>query len=56
LRSPGRRAILRGRLGVVEVEELEKPVVKVKVAVAETRDCSKLAGWTLDVYWPGSKR
>jgi len=35
---PGSRAILRGRLGVVGVVELEKPVVKVKDEVAEVRD------------------
>jgi hypothetical protein len=47
---------LRGRVGVVGAVEFEKPVVKVKVEVAEVRDWDKLAGWTLDVYWPGSKR
>lgn len=35
---------MRGRVGVVAVVEFEKPVVKVKVEVAELSDCCKLAG------------
>ena len=44
LRRPGRRATSRGRRGVVGVEELEKPVAKVKVDVVETKNCCRFAG------------
>lgn len=47
---------MRGRVGVIGVVEFEKPFVKVNVEVAEVRDCDKLSGRTLAVYWPGSKR
>lgn len=48
--------MLRGREGVVDVVEFEKPFVKDMVEVAEESVCARLAGWTLDVYCPGSSR
>jgi hypothetical protein len=42
-----------GRDGVVGVVVFEKPVVKVMVDVREERACSRDAGCTVDVYWPG---
>jgi hypothetical protein len=46
---------LRGREGVVEVVEFEKPVVNVTVDVAEPSACWREAGWMLDVYCPGRR-
>ena len=48
--------MLRGRDGVTELVVFEKPVVKVKVDVADVNACDKLAGWTPDVRVPSGEQ